>query len=182
MASTALTGRYANALFELAEEQSAIDATAKDLEYIDKLIEESPELSRLVRSPAINRDDQAKAIDALLVKGKATPLVRSFIGVTAKNGRLFTLKAIIKHFLENLAARRGEIAAEVVSAVPLKGALEDEVRAAVKHVAGSDKVSLTMRVDPSLIGGLIVRVGSRMIDSSIRSKLNRLELTMKGAR
>jgi F-type H+-transporting ATPase subunit delta len=106
--------------------------------------------------------------------------VVKFIGVVASNGRLFALPQIIDIFLADLAARRGEVSAEVVSAVPLDAKLEQEVKKAVASVAGSDKISLSMRVDDSLIGGLIVRIGSRMIDTSIKTKLNRLEMTMKG--
>ena len=174
------SGRYANALFGLADEANSVDAVAKDLATLSDLIDESADLNRLVNSPAISHADQAKAMEAVLKKSGANPLVRKFVGVVAANGRLFALKAIISRFLDDLATRRGEVSAEVVSAIPLEGALEKEVRKAVSHVAGSDKVSLTMRVDPSLIGGLVVRIGSRMIDSSIKSKLNRLELAMKG--
>ena len=175
------SGRYADALFGLADEAGSVDAVAKDLAQLADLIDKSGDLDRMVHSPAIGHADQAKAMDAVLKKSGAHPLVRKFVGVVADNGRLFALKAIIARFLDDLAARRGEVSAEVVSAIPLKGALETEVRKAVSRIAGGGKVSLTMRVDPSLIGGLVVRIGSRMIDSSIKSKLNRLELAMKGA-
>jgi F-type H+-transporting ATPase subunit delta len=174
------TSRYANALYQLAEEKGRIDAVAIDLRGILDLIDKSEDFSRFVFTPAISRGDQAKAASAILKKAKADQLVQQFIGVVAENGRLFALKAIIDQFLADLATRRGEVSAEVISATSIGGDLEKEVKKAVAKVAGSDKVSLSMRVDPSLIGGLIVRVGSRMIDSSIKSKLNRLEMTMKG--
>jgi len=174
------TSRYATALFDLAEEGGRVDAVARDLAAVAELITSSEDLSRLVASPAISRDDQSRAMTAVLAKAGADELVQKFIGVVASNGRLFALPAIIARFLADLAARRGEVSAEVVSAVPLDGKLEDEVKSAVAKVAGSDKISLSMRVDPSLIGGLVVRVGSRMIDTSIKTKLNRLEMTMKG--
>ncbi|MGC6485473.1 MAG: F0F1 ATP synthase subunit delta [Candidatus Puniceispirillales bacterium] len=174
------TGRYANALYQLAEEKGRVDAVAVDLRAILDLIEESEDFSRFISSPAISRDDQKKAVSAILEKAGADDLVQQFIGVVAENGRLFAVKAIIDQFLTDLAARRGEVSAEVISATSIDSDLQDEVKKAVAKVAGSDKVSLSMRVDPSLIGGLIVRVGSRMIDSSIKSKLNRLEMTMKG--
>ena len=177
---TGFAARYASALFEIADEHGNVDAVAKDLDVLSRLIDESEDLSRLVYSPAIGRSGQAKAIDAVLKASKADSLVRKFVGVVAANGRLFALKAIIARFLADLAARRGEISAEVVSAIPLDNSLEGDIRKMVTSMSGSDKVSLAMRVDPSMIGGLIVRVGSRMIDSSIRSKLNRLETTMKG--
>ena len=174
------TGRYANALFELADEKNSVDAVAKDLSSLAEMIEGSDDLERLVTSPAISKEDQSRAMQSILEKSGADPLVKQFVGVIASNARLFALTAIIDRFLADLATRRGEISAEVVSAMTLNADLEDEVRQAVSKVAGSDKVSLTMRVDPSLIGGLVVRVGSRMIDSSIKSKLNKLEMTMKG--
>jgi F-type H+-transporting ATPase subunit delta len=174
------TGRYATALFELAEESGRIDAVAQDLSSFAEIMSESEDLSRLVSSPAISRDDQSKAMAAVLEKAGADDLVKKFIGVVAGNGCLFALPAIIERFMADLAARRGEVSAEVVSAVSLDGKLENEVRSAIAKVAGSDKISLSMRVDPSLIGGLVVRVGSRMIDTSIKTKLNRLEMTMKG--
>ena len=174
------TGRYANALFELADETGRVDAVAKDLSALSELMKSSDDLSRLVSSPAISRDNQSKAMTAVLQKAGADDLVQKFVGVVAGNGRLFALPAIIDRFMADLAARRGEVSAEVVSAVSLDGKLEKEVKAAVAKVAGSDKISLSMRVDPSLIGGLVVRVGSRMIDTSIKTKLKRLEMTMKG--
>ena len=173
-------GRYASALFELADEANRVDAVAKNLADLAKLIDESPDLALLVRSPGIDRADKIGAMDAILDKSGADPLVRKFVGVVADNGRLSALKEIIAWFLDDLASRRGEVSAEVVSAMPLDGALGDELRKAVSHVAGSDRVSMSKRVDPSLIGGLVVRIGSRMIDSSIKTKLNRLETDMKG--
>ena len=172
--------QYASALFELADEANKVDAVAKDLAALSAKIDESGDLALLVRSPGIDRADKARAMDALLKKAGVSPLVRKFVGVVASNGRLASLKDIISWFLDDLAARRGEVSAEVVSAVPLDGALGEELRNAVSRVAGSDRVSLAKRVDPSLIGGLVVRIGSRMIDSSIKTKLNRLELSMKG--
>ena len=174
------SARYANALFELADEANSVDAVARDLAALDGLIGRSKDLERMVRSPGIDRGEQAKAMDTVLAKTGADPLVRKFVGVVASNGRLFALRGIISRFLEDLSARRGEVAADVVSAIPLDKGLEGELRKAVSRVAGSDKVSLATRVDKSLIGGLVVRIGSRMIDSSIKTKLDRLELNMKG--
>ena len=174
------SGRYAGALFELADEANSVDAVARDLAGLSALIDESEDLERMVRSPGIDRKDQAKAMDAVLEKSGADMLVRKFVGAVALNGRLFALKEIISQFLEDLAARRGEVSAEVVSAITLDAPLEEELHSAVSRVAGSDRVSMDVRTDPSLIGGLVVRIGSRMIDSSIRTKLNRLELNMKG--
>ena len=181
--SSSLAGfasRYATALFELADDKGAVDAVAKDLAVIKDMIAESDDLERVVSSPAISRDDQNKAMTAVLEKAGAHELVIKFIGLVASNGRLFALSQIIEIFLAELAQRRGEVSAEVVSAVPLDAKLENEVKKAVSSVAGSDKISLSMRVDETLIGGLVVRIGSRMIDTSIKTKLNRLEMTMKG--
>ena len=174
------TGRYATALYELAEEAGRTDAVADDLKKIQTMVAESADLERLISSPAISRDDQNKAITAILEKAGADELVAKFTGVVASNGRLFALPQIIDRFLSDLAARRGEVSAEVVSAVKLDSKMQAEVEKAVSSVAGSDKISLSMRVDESLIGGLVVRIGSRMIDTSIKTKLNRLEMTMKG--
>ena len=174
------TGRYATALFQLADETGRVDAVASDLAAIASLISESDDLARMIGSPAISREDQNKAISAVLKKAGADDLVAKFIGVIAENGRLFALPQIIDRFLADLAARRGEVSAEVVAAVPLDAKLEADVKKAVAGVAGSDKISLSMRVDESLIGGLVVRIGSRMIDTSIKTKLTKLEMTMKG--
>ena len=174
------TGRYATALYELADEAGRVDAVAEDLKKIQGMISESSDLERLISSPAFSRDDQNNAITKILEKAGADELVAKFTGVIASNGRLFALPQIIDRFLSDLATRRGEVTAEVVSAVTLDSKMQAEVEKAVSSVAGSDKVSLSMRVDESLIGGLVVRIGSRMIDTSIKTKLNRLEMTMKG--
>jgi F-type H+-transporting ATPase subunit delta len=174
------TGRYAAALFQLADETGRVDAVAADLTALATLIGSSDDLCRLIASPAVSRDDQRDAMVAVLNKAGADGLVVKFIGVIAENGRLFALPQIIDRFLSDLAAHRGDVSAEVVSAVPLDAKLEAEVKKAVAGVAGSDKISLSTRVDKSLIGGLIVQIGSRMIDTSIKTKLNKLEMTMKG--
>ena len=174
------TGRYATALYELADEAGRVDAVAADLKKIQEMISESSDLERLILSPAFSRDDQNIAITKILEKAGADELVAKFTGVVASNGRLFALPQIIDRFLSDLATRRGEVTAEVVSVVTLDSKMQAEAEKAVSSVAGSDKVSLSMRVDESLIGGLVVRIGSRMIDTSIKTKLNRLEMTMKG--
>lgn len=178
--ATGFTSRYANALFELADEAGVLDTVAKDLDGVVALIEANPDLARLVASPAIPHAAQARAMQAVLAKAGASPLVQQFIGVVASNGRLFALTPIIAQFQQELAQSRGEVAAEVTSAIPLNQTLTRELRQSVAKMAGSKKTALVLKVDPSLIGGLIVRVGSLMIDSSIKSKVNRLELTMKG--
>ena len=134
----------------------------------------------MVSSPAISWTEQMNAITAILEKAGADALTVKFAGTVAANGRLHAMNRIITAFLEEHARRRGEISAEVISAVALDKARTAAVGKVVGSLAGSDKLSLSLRVDPSLIGGLIVRIGSRMIDTSIRTKLNRLETAMKG--
>ncbi|MEM8986355.1 MAG: F0F1 ATP synthase subunit delta [Pseudomonadota bacterium] len=175
-----VAGRYALALFELAEETNAIDALAQELSDLKGVLDGSDDLTRLIKSPVIARADQEKAIDAVLEKAGASALARNFIGVVAKNRRLFALPDIIKAFGTLVAAHRGEVAASVVSA----GALSDSQAARVKseiEAAIGRSVNLEREVDPALLGGLVVKVGSRMIDSSLRTKLTRLKSVMKQA-
>lgn len=173
-------GRYATALFELADDKGCVDAVGDDLTAIASMMASSDDLRRLIASPVLSRDDQKSAMTAVLTKAKAHDLVVKFIGVIAENGRLFALPQIIEGFHAERAMRCGEVSAEVVSAVALDAKLEQDVKAAIAKVADSKKISLSMRVDESLIGGLVVRIGSRMIDTSIKTKLSKLELTMKG--
>ncbi|MEA2781291.1 MAG: F-type H+-transporting ATPase subunit delta [Rhodospirillaceae bacterium] len=174
-----LAARYAAALFDLADEAKQLDAVAADLRSLKAMIEGSPELRRLVRSPVLTRADQARAIGAVLQQAGAGDLVRRFVGLVAENRRLFALVDMIDAFLAELARRRGEMTASVTSAVPLSdgqvAALTDALRRAV-----GGKVALELKTDASLIGGLIVKIGSRMVDSSLKSKLQRLQLVMKG--
>jgi F-type H+-transporting ATPase subunit delta len=174
-----LAGRYASALYELADGEKALDAVADDLRSLRQALIESPELLRLVRSPVLSRDEQTRGITAVLEKMGAQALTRKFIGTVAGNRRLFALDAMITAFLAELAARRGEVTADVTSAVELSKEQLADVTDAIKKAVGQ-KVAVNLSVDPALIGGLIVRVGSRMIDNSIRSKLQRLQLAMKG--
>ena len=175
-----LAGRYATALYELADEAKALDAVAEDLRALRKLIDDSADLDKLVRSPLIERTAKAVAIDAILTQAGAGQLVRQFAVVVARNGRLFALPAMIDAFLAELARRRGRVTAEVVSARHLSEPQQAAVAGALNKRFGG-KVALQVRVDPSLIGGIVVRIGSRMIDFSLKSKLLRLQLAMKGA-
>ena len=174
-----MAGRYATALFELALEERALDAVKADLDHFDGLIAESPDLRRLVRSPILSRADQGRAITAIAEGAGLTPLTRSFLGLVAQNRRLFAVPAMIDAFLARLASRRGEVTAEVVAAQALTPAQLDAVNEQLRKAMGS-KVAVEVRVDPALLGGLIVKVGSRMVDASLRSKLHRLQLAMKG--
>lgn len=175
-----IAARYAKALFDLADEQKALDPVAQDLRNVQQLVSESDDLRRMVRSPVISRADQGKAMAAILDKAGASELTSKFIGYLAAHRRLFALGAITKAFLAELASRRGEVTAEVTSARSLSDAQMGAVEEALKKVVGG-KVAVEHRVDPSLIGGLIVKVGSRMVDSSLATQLQKLKLAMKGA-
>ncbi len=177
--ATGLAGRYATALFDLAETDKLLDRVAGDLGQLDRMIEDSADLTRLIRSPVISRDDQGRAIGAVLEKAKMCGLTRNFVGTVAQNRRLFTLKAMIAAYQGLLAARRGEATAEVVSAKPLTKKQLGTIGGQLKKAIGSD-VAIDARVDDGLLGGLIVKIGSRMVDSSLRTKLQKLRFAMKG--
>jgi len=170
--------RYATALFELARDAGTLDGSEADLKRFAGLVAESADLKRLVRSPVFSADEQRRAVSAVLDKAEIGGLVGNFIRVAAQNRRLFAVPDMITAFGRLLAAYRGEVSAEVASAEPLSETHLGDLKAALKASLGKD-VSLETHVDPSLIGGLIVRVGSRMIDGSIKTKLNSLKLAMK---
>jgi F-type H+-transporting ATPase subunit delta len=174
-----LAGRYASALLDLADEQKALDQVSGDLQTLRSMIGESEDLRRLLGSPVITRDEQRRAMTALMEKAGIGQLTQRFVLVVANNHRLFALPAMIEGYLAELARRRGEITAAVTSARTLSDAQQAALLGALRSAVGS-KVQLDLKVDPALIGGLIVKVGSRMIDSSLRSKLQRLQLAMKG--
>ncbi|KZD08381.1 F0F1 ATP synthase subunit delta [Oceanibaculum pacificum] len=176
---SAIAQRYATALYELADSSKALDDVAEDLRALRQLLVESDDLVRLIRSPILGREQQAKAMDAVMDKAGANALTRKFLGTVANNRRLFALNNIIDAFLNELARRRGEVTAEVTSAKALTKTQEKALTDALKQAIGT-KVAIETKVEPALIGGLIVKVGSRMIDSSLRSKLQRLQLAMKG--
>jgi len=176
---TGLAGRYATALYELAEETKALDAVAADLQALKAAVAESADLRRLISSPLIPRDQQQKAMLALVAKLNLSDVTRRFIGVVARNRRLFQLVTIIDGFSELLAFHRGEVAATVTSAKALSPAQETAVSDALRASVGR-KVSVQLNVDPKLLGGLKVKVGSRLLDASLASKLQRLQLAMKG--
>ena len=168
------------ALFELAQEQDILDAVAGDLHALRDLLAGSADLERLIRSPVLSREEQARAITAVGERAGFAPLTLQFLGLLAHKRRLFALPDMIEAYDAMLAEHRGEVGAEVVSAVPLSDEQLESVRRQLTEAVGQT-VTLATAVDPSLIGGLIVRVGSRMIDASIRTKLHQLELVLKGA-
>jgi F-type H+-transporting ATPase subunit delta len=175
-----LAGRYAVALFELAQEQDELDRVAGDLHRLREMLAESADLARLIRSPVLSRDDQARALTALGQRAEFAPLTRQFLALLAHNRRLFALPEVIAAYDRLLAEQRGEVGAEVVSAVALSPEQLESVRQQLAAAVGQT-VKLSTTVDRGLLGGLVVRVGSRMIDASIRTKLQQLERAMKGA-
>ncbi len=179
MSTAGLAGRYAGALFELAEQDGLLDPVAADLADLGSMIRGSDDLNRLIRSPLILRADQARCLDRIVKKAKMSSLVRDFVGVVAGNGRLPALSAMITAFHKRLARERGEVQARVISAAALSGKQTKSIVEALKKAVGA-AVDLETKVDPAILGGLIVRVGSRMIDNSVGSKLERLGLVMKG--
>ena len=179
-ATTGVAGRYANALFELADNAKSLDQVAQDLTTFRKMAGDSADLARLIASPVIGRALQSKALLAVLDAAGITGLTRNFIGTVAANGRARELVAMASAFLAELASRRGETTVAVTSAVPLSPAQLQQLNDALRSVLGSNKVSIDARVEPDILGGLVVKVGSRLFDSSIRSKLQRLQLAMKG--
>jgi F-type H+-transporting ATPase subunit delta len=171
--------RYASALYDLADEAKALDQVATDLRALKAMIGSSADFVRLLRSPVLGRADQTKAVAALGAQAGFHDLTRKFLGTLASNRRLFALASVIEAFLAELARRRGETTADVTSAIALTPAQTAALEQSLRSVLGA-KVSVDLKVDPSLIGGLVVRVGSRMIDTSLATKLRRLRLAMKG--
>ena len=170
--------RYASSLFELALETNALPEVSAALDNFQSLVDESEDLTRLVRSPVFGAADQLRAITAVLEKAGITGLAANFIKVTASNRRLFAVPGMIKSFRQIYARHRGEVSAEVTSAYALTAAQETELKAALKGVTGKD-VAINVAVDPTILGGLIVKVGSRQIDTSLRTKLSTLKLSLK---
>jgi len=177
-----MAGRYGNALFELARDSKAVDAVKADLERFDALIADNPDLNRMVRSPVFGADEQLRALAAILDKAGIKGLAANFLRVITTNRRLFAVRDMIRAYRVLAARQKGEVTAEVTVAEPLSdkniGALKD----ALKSVTGGKDIDLDMNVDPAIIGGLIVKVGSRMVDSSLRTKLNAIKIAMKEAR
>ena len=175
-----LAERYAAALFDLADERHQLDAVADDLRELRTMLHESADLGRLLRSPVLSREDQAKAIAALGARAGLSELTRHFLGVVAGNRRLFAVPAMIEAYLNQLAERRGEVTAEVTTAQPLNDAQQVTLGEQLRRAVGR-RVTVDLHVDASLLGGMIVKIGSRMIDGSLKSRLHRLQLAMKSA-
>ncbi|MEM7747309.1 MAG: F0F1 ATP synthase subunit delta [Pseudomonadota bacterium] len=171
-------GRYAAALFELAQEQSQLQPVENDLNRVQAMLDESPDLMRMVRSPVFSAEDQTKALDALLTKAGIGGLTLNFVKLIVRNRRLFAMPDMIKAFRTLAAGARGEVEADVASATALNDGQLQALKETLKASIGKD-VQINASVDPSLLGGLVVKVGSRMIDSSLRTKLSTLKLRMK---
>jgi F-type H+-transporting ATPase subunit delta len=176
-----VAGRYATALFDLAREANAIEAVKSELDRFDALVAGSPDLMRLVRSPVFSADEQLQALSAVLERAGIGGLPANFLKLVVANRRLFAVRDMIKAFRDLVAKHKGEVTAEVTVAEQLKSQHVDTLRAALKSVTGKD-VDLDIKVDPAIIGGLVVKLGSRMVDSSLRTKLNAIKHAMKEAR
>src|SRR5690606_38461494 len=170
--------RYAGSLHELASQANSVAKVESELSRFETLIEGSADLRRLIESPVFSAEDQLKAISAVADKAKIEGLTGNFLRVVARNRRLFAIPGIIRAFRRIAAQARGEAEAQVVSAHALTPAQQTELKAALKAVAGKD-VALSLTVDPSLLGGLVVRMGSRQIDTSLKTKLASLKLALK---
>ena len=179
--TSGMAGRYATALFELALEHKAIDAVKADLERFEALLADSQDLRRLVGSPVFTADDQAKALKGVLDQAGIGGLAGNFLLFITRNRRLFAVRHMIRAYRALVARHKGEVTAQVTVAEKLSephlAALKDALNAVTKQ-----DVQIEMNVDPAIIGGLIVKLGSRMVDASLRSKLNSIKFAMKEAR
>ena len=176
-----MAGRYATGLFDLARETNAIDPVKVDLDRFDALVAESADLERLVRSPVFSADEQLQAMSAVLDRAGIGDLAAKFLKLVTKNRRLFAVRDMVRAYREMVAEHKGEAIAEVTVAEQLKDEHLDALRSALKSVTGRD-IDLAIKVDPAIIGGLVVKLGSRMVDTSLRTKLNAIRHAMKEAR
>lgn len=175
-----VSGRYATALFELARDEKSIDAVRADLDRFAAILTDSADLKRLVRSPVFSADAQARALTAVLDKAGISGTSANFLKVLTANRRLFVVADVIRAFRALVARFKGEATADVTVAETLSDKNLDALKTALKSVTGKD-VALNVNVDPSIIGGLVVKLGSRMVDSSLRTKLNSIKHAMKEA-
>ncbi|MFZ5615894.1 MAG: F0F1 ATP synthase subunit delta [Pseudomonadota bacterium] len=172
--------RYAEAFFDLALEQNSLDRAEADLKTLGRLAETSADFRAFLTSPVYGADDKARAIAAIAEKAGVSQLTQDFLGVVAKNRRLFALEGILAAFAKRLADHRGEVSAEAIAAAPLSDDQTKRLRGEIERIVGK-AVNLSVKVDQDLLGGMIVKVGSKMIDSSLKTKLNRLKSVMKEA-
>jgi len=174
-----MTGRYASALFALADETHATAAVAGSLKAFDAMIAESADLERLVRSPVYSAEEQVKALGAVLERAEITGVAANFIKLVAAKRRLFAIRAMIADYNRLHDAERGVVRAEVTVAAPLSDAHVAALKQELGEVAGGKQIDITTRIDPSIIGGLVVKLGSRMVDGSLKTKLNAIRTRMK---
>jgi F-type H+-transporting ATPase subunit delta len=180
--TSGMAGRYANALFELARESKSIDAIKTDLETFDALLAGNPDLMRLVRSPVYGADEQLRALTAILERVGIAGLAANFLRVVTTNRRLFAVRDMIRAYRALVARHKGEVTAQVTAAQDLSDTNLEALKSALKSATGGKDIDLDVNIDPAVIGGLIVKLGSRMIDSSLRTKLNAIKFAMKEAR
>jgi len=178
-AISGLAVRYASALYDIAEDQDNIDQVLVDLEDFLDLLAKSTAFARFISSPVLSRAQQKAGISAIAEKAALSTLTSNFLGLVALNNRLVALPAMITAFQRLVAERRGEVSAEVISAIGLSTVQAESLASALQKMTGSE-VAITNKIDNSILGGIVVKIGSRMIDSSLKSKLQRLKLSMKG--
>jgi F-type H+-transporting ATPase subunit delta len=176
--STGIAARYATAIFELAKEDKALPALESDVDALDSALRDSHDFRELIASPIYSREEQAAAVTAIAKKAGLSQIVTNTLALMAGNRRLFVLPQLVRELRARIAADKGEVTAEVTAAKALTKAQEEKLARTLKASVGKD-VKISMAVDESLIGGLVVKVGSRMIDTSIRSKLAALQNSMK---
>ena len=176
-----MAGRYASALFGLAREQGALDKAAGDLKTFAGLMQSSPDLTRLVKSPAFTAENQVKGLTPVLARAGIDGLAERFIKLVASKRRLFAIERMIEDFGRLLDHDRGVVRAEVTVAEPLNDRRREELRQALQEASGGNVVEIAVKVDPAIIGGLVVKLGSRMVDGSLKTKLNTIRTRMKEA-
>jgi len=176
-----VAGRYARALFELALDAKSVDAVKADIEKFAAMIAESADLKRLVRSPVFGAEERSRALAAVLAKAEIGGLASKFLMFVTANRRLFSIGEMIRDFRKLVARWKGEVTAEVTAAEQLSDSHLDAIKGALKSITGEKSVDLHVKIDPAIIGGLTVKLGSRMVDSSLRTKLNAIKHAMKEA-
>ena len=178
---TGVAGRYASALFELARDEGSIETVSRDLDGFARLLDESEDLRNLIRSPVIAAEDQLRAVSAVMERAGIGGLAANLIRLVATKRRLFVLPDMIRGYRAFVARSKGIVPAEVRLAEQPSDRIMDDIRSALRDMAGSE-VDVAVKIDPRLIGGLVVKVGSRMVDASLRTKLNSIRIAMKEAR
>ena len=176
-----VAGRYARALFELALDAKSVDAVKADIEKFAAMVAESADLNRLVRSPVYGAEERSRALAAVLAKAEIGGLAANFLMYVTANRRLFAVGEMIRDFRKLVAKWKGEVTAEVTAAERLSDAHLEAIKSTLKSITGEKSVDLHVKIDPAIIGGLTVKLGSRMVDSSLRTKLNAIKHAMKEA-